>query len=61
MDHDFTLDVGIAIRIGRALRLSVTRLPLLGSVLVGLIVFVVSRQVFVIDLPRPVLREGGCD
>jgi hypothetical protein len=52
-DHDLILNVEIGLQIGRILQLSITQLPLLGPVLTGLVVFIVSRQVFMIELPRP--------
>jgi hypothetical protein len=61
-DHDFQFDLEIGLVIGKRTRFSLTRIPLLGPVLKGIIVFAISRQVFEIDLPlpadAPVASEG---
>jgi hypothetical protein len=57
LDPDFALELHIALKIGK-LRFSITEAPFLGPVLTGLAAFVISRQVFMIDLPESAL-EGA--
>jgi hypothetical protein len=58
LDHDFTLELEIGLQIGQMFQISITRLPLLGPVLTGIVVFVVTRHVFAIDFPATALADG---
>jgi hypothetical protein len=55
-DHDIALDVGLAIRFGSVVRLSLTGIPLIGAILKAAAGFIITRHVFEVELPI-----GNCD
>ena len=57
-DSEFTLDFDVVVQFGHAFRIPVTQLPLLGEIVKGVASILVSRQVIVIDLPKPQMRPG---
>lgn len=57
-DSEFTLDFEVVVQLGPFIRVPVTQLPLLGEIVKGIVAILASRQVIVIDLPKPQMKPA---
>jgi hypothetical protein len=57
----FSLDFGLVIRFSKIVRFLLTELPLIGAIVKGIVSVVISRQVFIVHLPKSNMAGDPAD